>query len=94
MAHLINHSKKEFHINYERSNEENEANDKASNYLISEEQYNKFIEGYDYKDKTNIINYSNEIGIAPCILVGRLQHDEYLGHQCYNDLRPSFEIGD
>ena len=94
LAHLINHSKKEFHINYERSNEENEANDKASNYLISEEQYNKFIEGYDYKDKTNIINYSNEIGIAPCILVGRLQHDEYLGHQCYNDLRPSFEIGD
>lgn len=87
LAHLVNHSGKEFHISYE-----DEADVKASNYLISEEKYKRFIEEYNYKDKTEIVNYSREIGISPCILLGRLQHDKYLGFQCYNDLRPSFEI--
>jgi HTH-type transcriptional regulator/antitoxin HigA len=95
LAHLINHSRKEFHISYERKDEEaeeNEADIEASNYLISEVQYNKFIKEYNYEDKTEIVNYSEEIGVAPCILLGRLQYDGYLGYQYYNELRPTFEI--
>ena len=95
LAHLIEHSKKEFHISYEKEKEddkENEADIRARNYLISQEDYNKFIKEYNYKDKTEIVKYSNQIGIAPSILVGRLHHDEYLPRHYYNDLRPSFEI--
>ncbi|HHV17166.1 MAG TPA: HigA family addiction module antidote protein [Gelria sp.] len=89
LAHLINHSTNEFHISYDK---EDEADDIASNYLISEEQYRNFIEKYDYQNKAQIINYSSEIGIAPFILLGRLQHDGLIGYQYYNDLIPSFEI--
>lgn len=92
LAHLINHSKNEFHISFDNESGEDEADDLASNYLISEKQYRNFIEKYDYTDKTQIINYSYEIGIAPCILLGRLQHDKLIGYQYYNDLKPSFEI--
>ncbi|WP_213974289.1 HigA family addiction module antitoxin [Tepidanaerobacter acetatoxydans] len=92
LAHLINHSSNEFHISFDNESEEDEANELASNYLISEEQYRNFIEGYDYTDKTQIVNYSHKIGIAPCILLGRLQHDNLIGYQYYNDLKPSFKI--
>ncbi len=92
LAHLINHSSNEFHISFDNESEEDEADYLASNYLISEEQYRNFIERYDYTDKIQIVNYSQEIGIAPCILLGRLQHDERIGYQYYNDLKPSFEI--
>ena len=91
LAHLINHSSKEFHISFDNENGD-EADDLASNYLISEEQYRNFIERYDYTDKTQIINYSNEIGIAPFILLGRLQHDKRIEYKYYNDLKPSFKI--
>lgn len=91
LAHLINHSSKEFHISYDTENED-EADIVASNYLISEEQYSNFIERYDYTDKKEILNYSYEIGIAPYILLGRLQHDELIGYQYYNELKPSLEI--
>ncbi len=89
LAHLINHSNKEFHISYDK---EDEADDIASNYLIAEEQYRNFIEKYDYRNKAQIINYSSKLGIAPFILLGRLQHDGLIGYQHYNDLIPSFEI--
>ncbi len=89
LAHLINHTSKEFHISYDY---EDEADLEARNYLIPEEQYRDFLENYDYRVKENIIKYSLYIGIAPFVLLGRLQHDEYLAYNCYNDLIPSFEI--
>lgn len=92
LAHLINHSRKEFHISYDNEGEEDEADDLASNYLIPEEQYIKFIKEYNYTDKTQIVNYSRKIGIAPFILLGRLQHDNLIGYQCYNDLMQFYEI--
>ncbi len=92
LAHLINHSSQEFHISYDSDSEENEADKEASNYLIAEKQYNDFIENYEYTLKTDIINYAREIGIAPFILLGRLQHDGYLDYNYYRDLIPSFEI--
>lgn len=92
LVHLINHSNKEFHISYDSDSKENEADKEASNYLIPEEQYNKFVKNYDYTLKENIVNYAKEIGIAPFILLGRLQHDKLIDYSYYNDLKPSFEI--
>ncbi|MCK9524221.1 MAG: HigA family addiction module antitoxin [Proteobacteria bacterium] len=89
LAHLLHHQGKEFHINY---HEEHEADSEARNYMISEKEYRAFIENYAYTVKTEIVSYSNTLGIAPSILVGRLQHDGYLEPHLYNDLRPLFEI--
>jgi HTH-type transcriptional regulator/antitoxin HigA len=94
LAHLNNHSKKEFHISYEnnveKNVEEDEADKIAGNYLIPDELYQKFIQEYAYNDKRCIIEYSHGIGIAPCILVGRLLHDKLIDYRYYSDLRPSF----
>lgn len=92
LSHIIHHSKNEFHINYENGDEEDIADQIASDYLIPNRDYNKFIKEYPYKDKKCIIDYSHEIGIAPCILVGRLLHDKLIEYKDYSDLRPSFEI--
>lgn len=91
LAHLINHSNKDFHISY-NSDKEVDADDIASNYLISKVQYRNFVKKYDYKNRSQIINYSNEIGIAPFILLGRLQHEGLVDYHYHNDLIPSFEI--
>lgn len=90
LAHLISHTKKEFHISYE--NKEDEADWIASNYLIPDKLYQNFVEEYPYKDKRMIVDYAHKIGIAPGILVGRLQHDKLIDYNYYNDLRPLLEI--
>lgn len=90
LAHIITHKKKEFHISFE--NEEDGADQIARNYLIPDKLYQTFVEAYPYRDKEAIINYAQKIGIAPCILVGRLMYDKLVDYQHYSDLRPSFEI--
>ncbi|MDD2482013.1 MAG: HigA family addiction module antitoxin [Lutispora sp.] len=91
LAHLIKHTKKISSISYD-DDIEDEADKEASNYLIPDEQYKTFIEDYDYTNKSQIVDYAYTIGIAPCILVGRLLHDRLIDYKFYSDLRPSFEI--
>lgn len=92
LAHLIKHTKKISSISYDKDIED-EADKEASNYLIPDEQYKTFIEDYDYTNKSQIVDYAYSIGIAPCILVGRLLHDRLIDYKFYSDLRPSFETG-
>ncbi|MGD9678464.1 MAG: HigA family addiction module antitoxin [Vulcanibacillus sp.] len=89
LAHILNHSHQEFHIS---ENEEDDADNMASDYLIPDDLYKKFIKEHDYKDKKLIVKYSHEIKIAPSILVGRLLHDGLIDYKAYSDLRPSFEV--
>lgn len=93
LAHLINHNRKEFHINYENDEDECEADALARNYLIDDGLYNNFITNYNYKNPIQIKTYANSISIAPCILVGRLLHDKLIEYNYnYESLRPSFQI--
>lgn len=93
IAHLIEHSKKEFHISFEKDDVEDEADNMARNYLITDELYNNFIERHDYFNTRIIESYARSIGIAPCILVGRLLHDKHIEYnKSYDMLRPSFKI--
>ncbi|CEO89844.1 HigA family addiction module antitoxin [Syntrophaceticus schinkii] len=93
LAHLINHYRKISCVSYEDNGYEDEADEKAGGYLIPDGQYRKFIREFDYKDKSVIRKYAYSIGIAPCILVGRLLHDNLIDYANYSDLRPPFEIG-
>lgn len=92
LAHLIHHTKKEFHINCETDTEEDEADLIASDYLIPKEKYDYFVQNYDYQSKFQILVYAQELGIAPCILVGRLLHDKLIDYMNFNNLRPGFKI--
>jgi len=92
VAHLLNHTRKEVHINFENTDEEDQANEIASNYLISRNDYTDFIENHNFADKVEIKKYAEKIGIATYVLVGRLQHDELIDYPNYNHLIPSFEI--
>ena len=93
LEHIVDHSQKISCISYEHNGHEDEADEKASDYLIPDVNYRKFIKEYDYRDKNVIREYALSIGIAPCILVGRLLHDKLIDYRRYSDLRPSFEIG-
>lgn len=58
-----------------KSNEEVEANEFASNNLIPSDAWKKFNEEhYDFPDNS-IINFAEEIGIHPAIVVGRLRFE-------------------
>ncbi|MFH5834824.1 HigA family addiction module antitoxin [Proteiniclasticum sp. C24MP] len=92
VAHLLNHSRKEVHIHFESTEEESQADEIASNYLISKKDYDHFILQYDYTNQESIKEYAEKIGIAPFVLVGRLQHDRYIDFSKFHDLIPSYEI--
>lgn len=92
IAHLLNHSKKDLHINYEKDNKEDEADKVARNYLIPDTLYQEFIKEPDYSNEEKIIYFSKKIKIAPCIIVGRLQYDKLIEYNRYSHMIPSFEI--
>ncbi|BCZ46155.1 hypothetical protein psyc5s11_22220 [Clostridium gelidum] len=49
---------------------------------------NKKFTSQNMISKLSIINFAKSIGIHPCMIVGRLQHDEYIGYNQYTELIP------
>ena len=69
-----------------------EADEAAAEYLIPGSRYAEFVQEYDYRDKGVTKEYAQSIGVAPCILVGRLLHDQLIDYARYSDLRPHFDV--
>jgi HTH-type transcriptional regulator/antitoxin HigA len=94
IAHIILHTKKEFHLQESESNEciEDEADTQARDWLIPPEQYKKFIMSHAYTTCTGITTFAKELEIHPCIVVGRLLHDKKISYCDFDNLRPSFKI--
>ncbi len=87
LYHII---EEHIHSKNARTNEEEVAADKfAQDTLIPQELYQRFIEKGDYKRQA-ILDYSQEIGIAPGILLGRLQKDGIVGYELFQDLKVNF----
>ena len=81
-AHLKLHSKKLAFIDgtdrESQDQQEEEADQFAANHLIPQRTYRRFIEeGIFTADSIRVL--AGELGVAPGIIVGRLQHEEYLG---------------
>ena len=86
IAHLIKHSKKEVFIDLEdaKINDiEKEADEFAKNILIPN---NEFIKNNIFYDEKIIKDFSKKINISTGILVGRLQKDEIIGWNQFNNL--------
>lgn len=93
LAHILYHGKKSIHINFynQEKEMEDEAYSSASKWIIPEEQYNKFISQNNIS-RLSIIDFAQTIGIHPCMVVGRLQHDKIINFNEFNDLIPKMDI--
>jgi HTH-type transcriptional regulator/antitoxin HigA len=94
-GHILLHGKRDVFLEGDDANDakEQEADDFAARTLIPPLKLKKFLEelkpGY-CPSKNAIRAFANEIGIAPGIVVGRLQHDEHLPYSHCNDLKRTF----
>lgn len=89
IGHLIKHSKKEVFLDLEDTeitDIEKEANDYARNVLIPNVLYNKFLNSNKYITEQSIIDFSKEIDVSTGIIVGRLQSDNKIDWNKFNNL--------
>lgn len=90
-GHILLHGKKDFFIEDNNTNEkEEEANRYASEFLIPASKLRMFV-STTRMSKDTICQFADELGIAPGIVVGRLQHDGYLPVAHCNNLKTRLE---
>jgi HTH-type transcriptional regulator/antitoxin HigA len=89
MCHVIRGHISELNGNNEE--QENEADAFARDILIPPEQYNDFIKANCFA-KECIIEFANKIEIAPGIVLGRLQKENYVPYNRFNDLKVRYQI--
>ncbi|NTW02783.1 MAG: helix-turn-helix domain-containing protein [Oscillochloris sp.] len=79
-GHILLHGKRDLFLESNRATDEKEqeANHFAADFLIAPEDWQRFITTRDYRSIAAISAFAREIGIAPGIVVGRLQHHEKL----------------
>ncbi len=92
-AHILLHGKKDMFIEEDgKGDKEEEANQFAADFLIPAKNLLGFLNSTRLS-KEAISKFANEIGVAPGIVVGRLQHDKKLPHTHCNDLKMRLEWG-
>jgi addiction module HigA family antidote len=88
-GHILKHGKRALFIDskYDDENpEEKEANHFASETLIPEKLYSPFAQRGPFS-RARITAFAQAVGVAPGVVVGRLQHDGLLPRSHCNDLR-------
>jgi len=96
-GHILLHGKRDFFlegtgvVSVEDQEKENEANKFSADILIPPGDLKRFLASISKISQVNIIQFANEIGIAPGIVVGRLQHDGLLPPSHCNDLKQRWE---
>lgn len=71
--------------------QEEEADVYARDSLIPPEQYREFIQNCVFT-KESIIDFAKSVGIAPGIVVGRLQKENYLPYTALQELKEKYQI--
>ncbi len=89
-GHILRHGKRQVFLEIDqkdREEKEDEANRFATNILINHIPWQRFITQGSYRTKAGIKEFAKEVGIAPGIVVGRLQHEKLLPYTHCNDLK-------
>ncbi len=91
-AHIVLHGKRLIFLDTEKSEGdlEDEANRWAADVLMPRGEYEDFA-ALTTHSQNRIRSFARSIGIAPGIVVGRLQHDGILPHSHCNDLKCRLE---
>ena len=92
-AHILLHSKKDTFIEgLDRHDvREREANEFAADFLIPKERLRAFVGRPGHLSHERLRRFAAELGIAPGIVVGRLQHDKVLPITHCNALKRRLE---
>lgn len=94
-CHILNHGKKDVYIDEHNgtvTKQEKEANKFAAMSLVPEAEYRKFITEHPKPVKRDVNDFARNIGIAPGIVVGRLQHDGIVSYSWLNGLKVRFNL--
>ncbi len=93
-GHILYHGKREVFIEEKDKHEskaEQEADRFAQDVLIPAGEYKAFLSG-GRLDNASISRFAKKIGIAPGIVVGRLQHDNAIHFSRGNNLKTHFKF--
>ncbi|HLG63247.1 MAG TPA: HigA family addiction module antitoxin [Ktedonosporobacter sp.] len=93
-GHILRHGKRQIFLEIEqkdRKEAEDEADKFATDILIEPARWKSFVEGSSCRSKTGIKQFAQTVGIAPGIVVGRLQHEQRLPFNYCNDLKRRLE---
>lgn len=93
-GHILRHGKRSVFLEFKENQEdeeEKEANKFAADLLIPPAEWERFLASSQKRTKAGIRQLASEIGIAPGIVVGRLQHEEELLPSHCNDLKRRLE---
>ncbi len=96
-GHILLHGKRDVFLEekgvqgVEKDDKEQEADKFAADILIPPAELKRFLVSGQQQSKAGILEFATQIGIAPGILVGRLQHDGVLPSSHCNDLKQRFE---
>jgi len=98
-GHILLHGKRDVFLEGDDidGDKEEEANRFAARTLIPPTELERFLSQLMpglYPSKSAIRAFASEIGIAPGIVVGRLQYDKYLPFSHCNDLKRTFVWAD
>ena len=88
-AHLLLHSKRSVFVDGDKNGEiedEAEANNWAVHFLVPQSTWQRFADSRNF-GSLDVQRFAAEQGIAPGIVVGRLQHEQYLRWDHLNDLK-------
>jgi HTH-type transcriptional regulator/antitoxin HigA len=90
-GHVLLHGRRKLYVDYGKDHEtevEREANVFARDLLIPREHIARFPR---LRSKVRIRRFAASIGVSAGIVVGRLQHDDYLLPKHCNDLKKKYE---
>lgn len=92
-AHILLHGRRDVFLeeNGGKGDKEEEANRFAADKLIPPADYRRFLASGADKTRLGVVTFARQVGIAPGIVVGRLQHDKRLAPNYLNDLKVRFE---
>jgi len=93
-AHVLLHGKRNVFLDETdrmSGDKEDEANQFARNMLIPEGEYSTFSARRRFY-RNDIEAFARKVGIAPGIVVGRLQHEEKIPHAWHNVLKRKFTL--
>lgn len=96
-GHILLHGKRETFleekklISTQNQQKEQEANKFAADILIPPKEFKQFLASGQHRKKVGIEQFATKLGIAPGIVVGRLQHDKILQPSHCNELKRKFE---
>ena len=97
-AHILKHGKRDAFIeapgattDHETRRKEIEANTFAADFLIPKSAFAQLLQERPFTTQS-INRFAAQLGIAPGIVVGRLQHDKLLPHNHLNALKRHFRL--